>query len=322
MSYSVLIVGLGQIGMGYDLTLNVEVAIFSHARAFQQHPDFSLIGGVDIDVQKRWIFEQHYQAPSFETLAAALEHQQPDIIVLAVPTILHGELFLQVLKQAKPRIILCEKPLAYDLKEARYMVEMCQEKNIQLYVNYMRRASPGAIEIKRRLDSGEIKSPIKGIAWYSKGFLHNGSHLFNLLQYWLGEYEVAKPLTMGRGCSLEDKEIDVYVEFEHGSVTFLSAWEEAFSHFTVELLSPSGRLRYEHEGRDVTWAGVTPDTDFAGYTILSDDAECIPSGMAQSQWHVVQAIAQVLAGQNTSLSSGTDALYTLTSMQGILNELC
>jgi len=51
-SRSVLIVGLGQIGMGYDLGLPPQ-NVLSHARAFQNCPGFRVIGGVDPDPKER-----------------------------------------------------------------------------------------------------------------------------------------------------------------------------------------------------------------------------------------------------------------------------
>ena len=45
MEYSVVIVGLGAIGMGYDLDLtNV---IYTHAKAFRAHSDFYLVADID-----------------------------------------------------------------------------------------------------------------------------------------------------------------------------------------------------------------------------------------------------------------------------------
>jgi hypothetical protein len=40
MPYKSIIIGLGQTGMGYDLALNPEKAVFTHARAFSKHSAF------------------------------------------------------------------------------------------------------------------------------------------------------------------------------------------------------------------------------------------------------------------------------------------
>ena len=41
------------------------------------------------------------------------------------------------------------------------MVEMSKKAGIDLFVNYIRRTDPGVVEIKRRIDSGEISTPVK-----------------------------------------------------------------------------------------------------------------------------------------------------------------
>ena len=55
--YSALIVGLGQIGMGYDLSLAPDQFVYSHARALSLNPEFKLVGGVDPDRAKRRDFQ-------------------------------------------------------------------------------------------------------------------------------------------------------------------------------------------------------------------------------------------------------------------------
>lgn len=194
MTEKCLIIGLGQIGMGYDLTLDTVKAVYCHARAFSLHPAFELIGAVDPSATQRDLFKNHYCLPAYSDTASALKAETAGVVVIASPTVQHGAVLSEVLSHSTPNAILCEKPLSYDLAEAREMVEACEGAGVMLFVNYMRRADPGVIEVKKRIESGKIASPIKGFAWYSKGFLHNGSHFFNLLEFWLGAFVKAKVL--------------------------------------------------------------------------------------------------------------------------------
>jgi predicted dehydrogenase len=66
------------------------------------------------------------------------------------------------------------------------MQKLCQDNDIQLIVNYMRNSLPDSIEIKSKIDSGEYAGHVKGMVWYAKGLIHNGSHFLNLLKYWMG----------------------------------------------------------------------------------------------------------------------------------------
>lgn len=315
-----LIVGLGQIGMGYDLNIDPSTAVYSHARAFSLHPAFELCGGIDPSATQRSIFESHYGRPAYPDIESALKVEKPIIVVIALPTILHGEAIYTVLLHSRPKLILCEKPLAYDLGDVRNMVHVCERAGVELYVNYIRRADPGAIEIKKRIESGAIALPIKGVAWYSKGFLHNGSHFFNLLEFWLGSYKTARVLDSGRLWDNQDPEPDVQVEFERGKVVFQAAWEEAFSHYTIELLSPSGRLRYEQGGESIAWQSTYPDPNISGYEILRTASEMIDNGMSRCLWNVADQIAEALADRPHNLCTGRQALSTLEAMHQIINQ--
>ena len=318
MSIAALIVGLGQIGMGYDLHLEQGKHIYSHARALSAHLAFRLVGGVDPDDQRRQSFTKTYGSPAYGDIESALQQQRPDLVVIAVPTQFHGQTLQRVLELAHPKVILCEKPLSYDLQEARGMLQACADRGVMLYVNYMRRSDPGVIEIQRRISNGEFGALVKGVAWYSKGFFHNGSHLFNMLEYWLGPMQSSAVLKRGRLWDGHDPEPDVQVAFRRGTVVFLAAWEEAFSHYTVELLSPAGRLRYEQGGELIQWQSVRPDPQFEGYTVLAEKPEIIESDMSRYQWHVAEQLARALDGQDAQLCAGKQALQTLAAMRQII----
>ena len=143
MMHSVLIVGLGAIAMGYDLGATASDFVLTHAKAFSLHPDFRLAGGVDADPARCALFEKHYGATAGTDLVAALATTRPDVVVIAVPTTQHAAVLKAVLQYGKPKLILCEKPLSYDLAEAAGMVEACRTHRCLLYVNYLRRVDPG-----------------------------------------------------------------------------------------------------------------------------------------------------------------------------------
>jgi len=315
-----LIIGLGQIGMGYDLTLDLGAFVYCHAKAFSVHQAFELSGAVDSSEKQRNLFELHYKKPGFLNLSEAFQKIKPEVVVIATPTKTHLAVLEKVLGQCQPEAILCEKPLAYDVEEARKMVEVCDKAGAKLFVNYMRRSDSGCVELKKRIESGEISSPIKGVAWYSKGFLHNGSHLFNLLEFWLGAFKKAKVLDEGRLLDDLDSEPDVQVEFDRGKIVFLAGWEEEFSHCTIELLSPSGRLRYEKGGGTIAWQATTPDPRISGYKILQAEPEIIANGMGRSQYHVAEQLANAFAGRQHTLCTGREALATIEAMHKIIHQ--
>ncbi|MBU1012541.1 MAG: Gfo/Idh/MocA family oxidoreductase [Bacteroidetes bacterium] len=318
MQYSCLIIGLGQIGMSYDLN-SPKNEIFTHSKAFSVHLSFEIVGAVDPSAAQRSTFEKLFRKPAFSDIPSAIKGLKFDVVVISSPTAFHSMHVRIVLSLSKPLAILCEKPLAYDLAEAKEIVQSCDSCGVMLYVNYMRRSDPGAIEVKKRIMTGSIANPIKGTVWYSKGFLHNGSHLFNLIQFWLGSYQRHSIISKGRLWNNIDPEPDVYVEFEHGHIVFLAAWEEYYSHYTVELVSQTGRLHYDRGGELIQWQSTIIDPHFIGYTILNPNPEIIQNGMYQYQYHVADQLARALEGKEASLCSGHEAFDTIKTMHEIID---
>ncbi len=314
MKYKVLLVGLGQVGVGYDFNVADPEVVSTHAKAFASHPDFELAGGVDPDAVACTRFSGRYGVWAGSDLVEGLSTLKPDVVVIASPTRYHAESMRLVLRHSKPKLILCEKPLAYTLEEAETMVAACRQAGCLLYVNYLRRVEPGVLEIKRRLQDGRIAMPIKGVLWYSKGLLHNGSHFSNLLEFWLGPVESFKIINSGRPWGGEDIEPDIQVKFSAGEVSFLAANEENFSHHEVQLVAPNGCLRYEQGGAKILWQAVGMDPDFPEYTVLSLPGEKIATEGHKLQWHVVDNVGACLRGKPSSLCTGEDALQTLKSL--------
>jgi predicted dehydrogenase len=317
--FSSLVIGLGQIGLGYDLNLDPARYVHSHARALSLHSRFRLIGGVDPDDARRASLENAYGVPAFAGLSSVPPALSPEVVVIAAATEAHESLVAEVLARWRPRAILCEKPLAYDLSQARSIVESCERAGVPLFVNYMRRADPAVIEIRRRIDAGEIAPPFKAVVWYSKGFLHSASHFLNLLAYWFGDADGGVVVDSGRRWGANDREPDARISFPTGSAVFLAVPDEAFSHHTVEVLAKNGRLRYDRGGEDIRWQAIAPHPRVAGHTILADAAEAIPSGMDRFQVNVVKQLAAALEGRDYHLCSGRQALTTLERMHSLLD---
>ena len=140
MSYSVLIIGLGQIGMDYDYDQDTKSQdiVLTHAQAVSTHLNFELLGGVDTRIEQREKFSQKFKRPTYESVSDALSVCDYDVVVISVSTDWHLELCKTVLSQAKPKLILLEKPLAYSSKDSLAIIELSQAKGVPIAINYFR----------------------------------------------------------------------------------------------------------------------------------------------------------------------------------------
>jgi predicted dehydrogenase len=300
VSWTVAIVGLGNIGMLYDRCLPATTHALTHARAFRQHPDFRLVVAVDPDPALRRDFELTFQVPAYASIGDVPVDIKVDVVVVASPTETHADIIDSFLIRSPLRAILCEKPLAYGIDIARAMEERCQSAGVPLFVNFIRRADPGVLEIKSRIESGQIAMPFKAVAWYSKGLLHNGVHFADLLSFWFGPISDLKLVAPGRRVGDQDAEPDLRLEFAQGSALFCSAREEDYSHYTVEVVAANGRLRYDQGGK-ILWQAATPHSVLSGYRQLDENPEVIPNDMNRYQYRIAEQLSLALQTSKHSL---------------------
>ncbi len=315
-----VIIGLGKIGMGYDYNLNSGSVIHTHARAIKEHPKFKLIGGVDKSKNQKILFEKLYGVPTFDNTGLALEMLQPDVIIISTPTETHSSILEKVIKVSRPKIILCEKPLAYDLDQAKHMVNICSNLGIHLFVNYMRSVDIGALEIKRRIEIGEIITPVKANVFYSKGIFNNGSHFLQLLSLWLGDLVSTKIIKPGHLWNNLDPEPDFDVKFNLGTATFRTALDQSFSPYSIELSSPSGSLFYNNGGKNIEFQAAPILSNFTENKTIQKNKENISNSMDIYQWHVYDNIYKYLSGYKTTLCTGLKALEILRGIDLIIKQ--
>ena len=316
MIYRTLIVGLGKIGIGYDLNVVDLNIVNSHARAITIHEKFELVGGVDINHERRSIFNTFYKKNTYSTLIEAIDETSPDIVVVSSNSETHLET-IEIICKSNHNIIaiLCEKPLGTSLSDATNIVQLCHTNNIKLYVNFIRRSDIGAINILNRIIETKITLPVKGFCFYTKGFIHNASHFFNLLELWVGKM---KDFTILSNESINNsglKEPDVKIEFENGIIYFLAGNEEKFSYSLLEFVSDSGRLKYDFGGEKITW--------FSSLNISnnSEIEELIPNDLKKYQLNVFNEIQKSLTGEFANICTGDEALSNLYSMYKIIKLL-
>lgn len=304
------IVGLGRIGLGYDLTSR-PADVFSHAKAYREHPAFELVAGCDPDPGRRGEFSAFCGAAAYADPREMLAATRPEVVSVCAPTSRHRAM-VELALEFGPRLILCEKPLADDFADGLAMVARCRNRGVALAVNYMRRCDPGVVQLRRRLREGALGEIYKGVLIYSKGLLHNGSHYLDLLVDWLGMPEAFRVLHPGPTQTPAGPEPDVWIEFPDGAgVTVLAGREARYSVMELDLMGSHGRLRYADLGDTIELWHVAEDPMFPGYRILERTADVPQPQMGRYQYHVMDALARHLNEGAALASSGETALAAL-----------
>ncbi|MEW7009869.1 Gfo/Idh/MocA family protein [Lentilitoribacter sp. EG35] len=312
-----LIIGLGQIGMGYDY--NNDNDILTHAHAISSHPSFELVGGVDPSENRITLFAKKYRKPAYGTITSALRAAKADIIVVATPANTHFEIAKIILDNATPEAILCEKPLANNIGDAKAIVNMCKSADTTLYTNFIRRSEPGAIAIRENFFNQRVDTQFKGSFWYSKGLYNNGSHFINLSAFWLGQFKNSQLLQID-DIKKADPEPDFLINFERGSVVFQSLKDKNFSYYAAEFFCKSGRFLYEDGGKEIRLHLLEDSLSDTKSKKLKSEYELIPNDMKCYQWHVYDQIHRHYSGKKCNISMGEDALETAYAIDEIIRQ--
>lgn len=128
-----------------------------HAEAYIHNlraaPGVEMIGLADEDFERGQKFAKLYNAHQFRTYAELLE-AKPDAVIITSENSKHRRL-VEMAAEAGCHI-LCEKPLATHLEDARAILETCIQREVILGTAFPVRFSPAVEIVKKRLDGGDL----------------------------------------------------------------------------------------------------------------------------------------------------------------------
>lgn len=141
MTLKVAVIGVGAMGG-------------NHARVYSELPGVELVGVADSDAAAAQATARRYGGESYSDYRRLLDEQQPDAVTLAIPTIDHLEVALQVIQRGIH--LLIEKPIAYSVEEGKQIIAAAEEAGIRLMVGHIERFNPAVVALKERLAKGEL----------------------------------------------------------------------------------------------------------------------------------------------------------------------
>lgn len=314
--YSAGIVGLGRMGQGYDYAILDDAVIATHASAYYYHSGYELVGAVDPDVVQRERFTKKFNRPAYHDVGELMQNHRPQVVSLSVPTNRRLRVFEDII-QYHPLAVLCEKPIAPSMPEAKTMLELAEQNGCSIIVNYVRRFEPGVLQVKMKIEENYLGDIYKGVVWYSKGLLNNGSHFVDLLRFLLGEVCDVELIAAGRRWDGEDPEPDFCLYFKDCRIYFMAAREECFSLGEMNLIGTRGIIHYGSGGGAIEIQHVMSDPIFNGYLIPAEK-ENIINDMNHYQWHVMDKLYDHLSDSIALSSDGRSAMETLSVVDRVI----
>ena len=139
------VVGLGSIS---------QVAVLP---AFARSKKARLIAVVSGDKEKAKKFAAQFRAHhaySYAEYAQCLKNPDVDAVYIATPPGEHERYAVQAGKAGKD--VLCEKPLAATVQQARNMLAVCRQNKVQFMTAYRKYFEPSSVMLKRMITRGDL----------------------------------------------------------------------------------------------------------------------------------------------------------------------
>jgi len=273
--YNVLIIGAGNIGAFFDTPVSDNV--LTHAHAFTKHKGFNLAGFVDLDIEKAKKAVLIWGGKVFKNIEEALVKEHIDIICIAVPDNCHYAI-LKSISHANIKFVFAEKPFVSNMAEAVEIVQLYKQRKIPLAVNYFRRFIPEFQKIKKDISENLYGEYMAGVGYYGKGILHNGSHLIDLLVYFIGEIKKSEYISSIFDFTKDDPSISSLLSFDNSKDFFLQCIDSRlYTIFEIELFFKKKRISIKDLGCKIEEYDIIDGKFLKGYKNIVKTKEIITS---------------------------------------------
>jgi len=311
------IIGCGHIGTSYSNPQSKSGAL-THAHAYAHDPRTELVALLDSKAEIAKKAAKVWGVQAYDDLEEMFNNEKIDIVSICVPDEAHQKVLEKCLLYF-PKAVFCEKPMTTSIVAARKLVGQYARAGIILSINFSRRWNPGVIQLKEDIQKGKYGQLLNAQGTYTKGILHNGSHMIDLMRYLCGEITQVRPLSSKADWKVSDPSVDAFLQFSNGASAHLCSGDERhFSIFELEMIFTKARVSLKNFGEDFFYEKVVSDPVYKGYKIL----KLAEHKKLDSNKNILYAIAKlvdVLEGKNALLSSGGEAYKTQLICHQILN---
>lgn len=317
--YKAVIIGAGRIGARFD-NLKSE-RVLTHAHAYYKNPRIDLLGFFDINQKNSKEAALKWGGSSFKNLEEAFK-AVPDIVSVCVPDKYHFPILSEIIRY-RPKLVICEKPATTNLRDTEKILRLYKKAGISILVNYSHRFDKTLQTLKVAIQKKKFGKVLCASGIYTKGLLHNGSHLIDLSRYLFGEVKNNHADYSFSDYYGEDKNISGFIAFEKCPQFYLMAGDERkYSIIELDILLEKKRIRFVDfvdSGFFAHIQEIVKDPIYTGYKCLGKSvikrtcfSEALPS--------LIKNAVNYLEGRENLKCGIEDAYFTQKACFSLLNN--
>lgn len=315
-TYKAAVIGGGNIGAGIDI-YKKNIRPGSHAEAYLKSKRFKLCALVETNKARHAYLNKHYRGVKIYNKAEDMfSAVKPDIVSVATPTEDHFNPVILAASQKVP-VILCEKPISYDLREAEMMIKKCKENGTKLFVNHIRHYDSLIIKWSEKVKSGLLGGLEQATFQYYNGLYNNGTHFLDLVMMFAGKpiYAMAKK-NEKTSWNENDINVDGLLFFENGLTLSIQSLSKNYGYQNVKIFGEKGMLEIGNMTYEIKYCKKINNKNFKNFFQLDD--KCQKEGEERS-WMAgaVNYFAEYMDGKRHKISTGEDGLAVIKVLESL-----
>ena len=158
-----------------------------HGRGWTECENTEIVAIADSNAEARATFSQDFGVKAtYADYREMLAKEKLDIVSVCSWDFQHAEMTIAA-AASRPRVVLCEKPMACSLGEGQDMVMVCKRNDVKLAIGHQRRFLSAWVEARRLVHEGAIGEPRRLWSGVRAGMMNTGTHSIDFQRYVLGD---------------------------------------------------------------------------------------------------------------------------------------
>ena len=220
-----------------------------HARILAGRPDVEFCGVVGRNYERTMARAREFKTRPYLSIESLLRSENPDLVCVCLPNQHHFEATLQLI-QADVALFV-EKPLVFELEQARQLLEAARERDLFFAINFNHRYARPLQMARAAIEAGEL-GDLTFASWRFGGEGHQDHPHANLIETqchgfdqleWLCGPIVSIMAQMSDRTGHGFSTMSLAVEWENGAVgNLLGSYDSSYAYRDTHRLEINGTL--------------------------------------------------------------------------------
>lgn len=248
MPINTLIVGLGKIGLLYDVKKKESL---THAKCIDKNKNFNLVGGIDFNLENSKIFIENFKKPVWRTIKKYDFKKKIDLVVISTLPNKRYQIIKDVITHIKPKSILIEKPVSYNLNTLNSIIKISQKNKKKIYINYPRATSNLIRYVGNKIKKIKKNSLKKVIITVPKPIKTNIFHYIQILIYILEKNNYKTLFLLKPKKKIVNKNF-IYLYYENFVIFFIFETNLDYRKGNFDFFFEREQISFERSGKKLS----------------------------------------------------------------------